>query len=91
MGFIRKDYEVKDIGITIPSAYAKITNINIGEDGVVYSMFDIQQTREDIGVKDSLETISFKTPIDKTQPIYAQVYIAAKEELFKDWEDDIVE
>ena len=91
MGFIRKNYEVKDIGITIPSAYAKITNVYIGEDDVAYTTFAIQQTRDDIGKKDSLETVSFRSTIVKTQPIYTQIYTAAKAELFADWEDNIIE
>ena len=91
MGFIRKNYEVKDLGITIPSAYAKISNIHIDIEGKAYATFEVQQSREDVAKKQSLEIVSFSKEIDKTQPIYSQLYIAAKEELFSDWEDDIVE
>lgn len=91
MGFIRKDYEIKDLGIIIPTAYAKISNVHIDSQGNAYASFEIQQSRNDIAIKNSLENIYLFKLIDKTQPIYAQLYIAAKEEFFADWEDDIVE
>ena len=91
MGFIRSNYEIKELGISIPSAYARITSMHISGEGKAYAKFSIQQTRDAISTKDSLETVSFATTIDKTQPIFRQIYVAAKEELFNDWEDDIIE
>ena len=54
-------------------------------------MFEIQKDRESIGKNRHLEMRPFTCNIDKDLPIHEQVYVAAKEELFSDWEDDIIE
>lgn len=51
--------------------------------------FDITKTRDD--VNDAIETRHFKCVIDKDAKIHEQLYNLAKVEMFKDWEDDIVE
>lgn len=92
MGFIKKDsYVVTDLGIEIPTAYAKIAHVSINDKGVAHAVFNIQQNREDAVQKNPFERISISAQIDKTQPIYAQLYVIAKESEFMDWEDDIVE
>lgn len=91
MGFKRTNYEVKEYGIVLPSAYAQIDSINVRLDGTAHCIFEIQKDRESIGKNSSFETKMFTCKINKDNPLHQQVYVAAKEELFKDWEDDIVE
>ena len=91
MGFKTKNYETKAYGITIPEAYARITNVNVNVDGTADAMFEIQQNREDVGTKKSLSLVPFRCEIDKEQPLHKQIYEKAKEGYFKEWEDDIVE
>lgn len=92
MGFIKKNnYDISELGITLPTAYAKIGHVSIDEQGTARAIFNIQQSREDVINKNPLERITVSLSIDKTQPIYSQLYLAAKETKFTDWEDDIVE
>ena len=90
MGFKRNDYEVKGTGITIPEAYAQIQYLTVDFDGSTNAMFAIQQSREKVATNEALEIKSFSCKINKDKPVYEQVYRAAKEDVFKDWEDDIV-
>ena len=91
MGLKTTNYEIKDLGITVPDAYAQITSIFADKNGKAYADFSIQQNRDDIGIKEAFTKESISCTIDKTQPIYTQVYNNAKETIFKDWEDDIVD
>ena len=91
MGFKTTNYEAFAYGITIPEAYARITRVNVDVNGKVDAMFEIQQNREDVGTKKSLALVPFSCDIDKEQPLHKQIYEKAKEEYFKEWEDDIVE
>ena len=92
MGLMKKqEYEVKSLGITIPTVYAKIGHLLIDENGRARATFNIHQSRENTINNRPLDRISVSTVIDKTQPIYSQLYIAAKEGVFADWIDDIVE
>ena len=91
MGLKTTNYEAKDIGITIPTAYARLTNISVNLEGQAYGRFEIHQTREDIGEKSPIERQNFVCAIDKDLPVHKQVYELAKEQLFIDWEDDIIE
>lgn len=91
MGFKTTNYEIKNLGLIIPEAYAMITKIVISPESRAYATFDIQKSREDINKKASLEQINVSYNIDKTAPIYEQLYLKAKEEYFSNWQDDIVE
>lgn len=91
MGLKTTNYEVKDFGITIPEAYARLTNININVDGEAFGIFEIHQTRKDLIENNSLERIHVNYVIDKDLPVHNQIYVKAKKEIFTDWEDDIVE
>lgn len=91
MGFKTTNYEVKELNITIDNAYAKISNLVITSKGVACTTFNIQQNREATENLEPLEVISYSCPIDKTLPAHEQVYNKAKEDIFIDWEDDIVE
>jgi hypothetical protein len=91
MGLKTTNYKVKDFGITLPEAYARLTNVTINVDGEAFGTFEIHQTRESLAEASSLERIHINYIIDKDLPIHNQLYIKAKEEIFTDWEDDIVE
>lgn len=90
MGFKTKNYEVSELGITLPTAYAQIETLTADINGEVCATFAIQQNREDIATKAILERKTFMSKIDKTKPVYEQLYVAAKPELFNEWEDDIM-
>ena len=91
MGLKTTNYEVKDLGITIPTAYARIVNIHSDLEGEASVIFEVQQLRENIGVKEALERKYLSMTIDKNLSSYAQAYTKAKEEIFIGWEDNIVE
>lgn len=105
MGLKKTNYEVRDYGITLPEAYAVITNMSIrGDEG--RAEFSIQATRDSAFNLLSYErrVIDFKYT-DRTKNPYVVAYQAAKETRtgnefgvekeyqmpFHDWEDDIVE
>lgn len=90
MGLKTTNYEVKDFGITLAEAYARLTNINLDVNGEAFGTFEIHQTREDLAITNPLEKKYINTIIDKELPIHTQLYVAAKKEIFEDWEDDIV-
>ena len=93
MGLKTTNYEVKDFGITLPQAYARLSNISVDINGEAFGVFEIHQTREDSldTEKSAIQRETFNCTIDKDFPIHKQVYEKAKAQLFTDWEDDIVE
>lgn len=89
MGLIKKDgYNVK--GIELPEAYAKINRLYIERGNLARTYFGISNSRENINEGNSLVELEFPCYVDKNLPIYEQVYVLAKENLFQGWEDDIV-
>lgn len=91
MGLKTTDYEVRGLGITVPTAYAQITQLFINKDSVAQATFSIQQNREDIKEKTAFAKETFTCLVDKNEPIYTQVYNKAKVAIFNGWEDDIVD
>ena len=91
MGLKTTNYKVEDYNLVLPTAYAKITNIEISPDGDAFTTFAIQQTREDISNNKPLIELRLDCKIDKSLPIYEQIYTISKAIMFKNWEDDIVE
>lgn len=91
MGFIRTDYKIDSIGVVLPNAYAQIKYISIDLDGMANVVFVIQKDRDSIATKEPIDTISYRCKIDKDLPVYEQIYIKAKKEIFSDWENNIVE
>lgn len=91
MGLKTTNYRLENFGITIPEAYARLTNISINVNGWAIGTFEIHQTREDLAISDSLEKKYIEVFINKDLPIYTQIYNASKEKVFADWEDDIIE
>ena len=91
MGLIKKNnYNIEELGITVPQAYARLISISLDCNGNANAIFNIHQNREDTVRKSPLDKVYIDTKINKDLPIYEQIYIAAKETIFNDWEDDIV-
>lgn len=90
MGLKTTNYQIKEKGITIDTAYAKIDSIFVKGNRATAN-FDIQQSREQTESLEALDIVSVSCIIDKEKPLHEQMYVKAKEEVFKDWEDDIVE
>lgn len=90
MGLKTTNYEIKKSGITVPEAYAQINQLSVTEDSACYATFKIQQTRDAMELE-ALDNVSVVCKINKSLPIYEQVYNFAKETEFAGWEDDIVE
>lgn len=91
MGLKTTNYELKRFGITLPEAYARLTNVNINLEGEAFGVFEIHQERDDLTTSEALDRVHLTTTINKDLPIHSQIYIKAKTEIFTDWEDDIVE
>ena len=91
MGLKKTNYTIQEISITVPEAYAQIITTSVDKDGKAYAVFAIQQSRGDIDKFTPLETIAITHIVNKQEPLHEQMYIKAKEEIFTDWEDDIVE
>ena len=90
MGLKSHSYRVEEFGLTIPLAYAKITDIVIDAHGNASATFAIQQSRDKINTTAPLEEKRLDCVINKDLPIYEQLYNISKIMMFKDWEDDIV-
>lgn len=90
MGLKTTNYKVQELGITIPKAYARLTNIDINVDGEAFGTFEIHQTREDLTKNKPLERFYISDIINKDLPVHNQLYIKAKQDVFIDWEDDII-
>lgn len=90
MGLKTTNYEVKDLGIILPEAYAQIVNISTSISGEAVARIAISKSREDIQKLTPVSVEIITSNIDKDSPIYEQMYVVAKENTFKCWEDDIV-
>ena len=91
MGLIKTNYIDKDTNIHLENAYAKLDRIYLEHGTKANSYFKISDSRENAENYAALNTIHFECEIDKKLPIYEQIYTKAKEEIFTDWKDDIVE
>lgn len=91
MGLKKKNVLISALGITVPEAYAQVESLRVGFDGNCFAKFKIQTSRETMADKSSLDEVLIRTRVDKTLPVYKQVYEYAKKEIFKDWQDDIPE
>ena len=103
MGLIKNNYIVKELGVEVPTAYARIVSISIGKDGQTASMLQIKASREAFdnieaspyfGVSESptYESLCVNFKADKKLSIWEQTYSEFKKlEELSDWEDDIVE
>ncbi len=90
MGLKKDSYKIEKLNIKITPAYAMVGKIEIENDTAIAEI-KIHKTREDLEKYEALETVNILCNIDRNQSVYEQIYIKAKEDIFKDWQDDIVE
>ena len=94
MGLIKNNYKLKEMDLTINTAYAKIVTITTTSDAYTNAIIQIRQTRDAF---DNIKILPFEQIMisfiaDKELPLWKQGYLKAKEnEYFADWDDDIVE
>lgn len=91
MGLRTTNYVVRDLGLIVPTAYARLAYVNVNEEGRASGSFAINLNREDFMERKPIETIPYEYIIDKNQPIYTQIYEQGKAQYFNGWEDDIIE
>lgn len=85
MALKTKNYEVKNLGIIIPEAYAIIKDIRIsGEYGTARIV--IQQTRELALEKAPLEQVDIGFVVNRNENPYATAYLEAKKDIKKEVE-----
>ena len=89
MGLIKKDYTIN--GVVLPNAYAMIGKVKINKDDTAWTEFHIHTSRENDVNELPLQKVGFFCGIDRNQSVYEQIYIKAKEDIFKEWQDDIQE
>ena len=91
MGLKKTNYEVKKLGLVLPEAYAQIVSLTVDLDGTASAIVAIQQDRNCVATCLPLVSETYRVRIDKDKPAHRQVYEKLKENLFKGWDDDIVE
>ena len=90
MGLKKSNYASRSIGIELPSAYAKVTEIHLYGDECSAEIH-IHKDRESIGKFQPIERRSVVFMIDRTKNLFEQIYAKAKNIYFIGWEDDIVD
>lgn len=90
MGLKTLNYLIPDLGLTIPTAYCKVTRLDINKYGKVMAYAEIQQTRDDCENRMPLQVIGFNFINNKVINVFEQAYITLKETILTGWEDDIV-
>lgn len=83
MGLYKENYESKKLGITLPKAYAYITDFKLKESGgKTYgrAIFAIQTSREACVEKEPIEEIILESvELDRNKSVLAQAYEKMKE------------
>lgn len=89
MGLKTKNYTVKDLGITLPTAYAIIKNISVQND-LVTAVFVIQSDREKAMTLKPLETVSLVFKFNRNENPVQTAYNLIKGKM-KDfvWNDEL--
>lgn len=77
MGLRTTNYEIKKLGITLPTAYAIIKNIEI-HGNVGKALFYIQTSRNTTGTLKPLQKIYFDFDVIRTENPYITAYRTAK-------------
>lgn len=90
MGLKKFNYTVQSLGVIVPNAYARLTDIFVDTEGNANGTMVIQRNRESIDSLQPFDIVEVSCKVDKNLPIYEQLYNKAKETSFSDWEDDIV-
>ena len=89
MGLKKETYKIDKLNIEITPAYAMIGKIEIENNSAIVEI-KIHKTREDLEKYEPLETFNISCNIDRNKSVYEQIYLNAKEDMFKGWEDDII-
>lgn len=83
MGLYKENYESKKLGITLPKAYAYITDFKLKESGgKTYgrAIFAIQTSREACVEKEPIEEVILESvELDRNKNVLTQVYEKMKE------------
>lgn len=83
MGLYKENYESKKLGITLPKAYAYITDFKLKESGgKTYgrAIFAIQTSREACVEKEPIEEVILESvELDRNKNVLAQAYEKMKE------------
>lgn len=78
MGLKRSNYEVKNMGVTLPQAYAVIRKLNINDDYGTAELA-VQANRELAFDKDPYETVNIFFKVNRNENPYKTAYAKAKE------------
>ena len=93
MGLYKENYERKKLGITLPKAYAYITDFKLKElGGKTYgrAIFAIQTSREACIKKEPIEEVILESvELDRNKNVLTQVYDKMKEGSTEQIEDPI--
>ena len=77
MGLQTTNYEVKSLGIELPTAYAIVSKLNVdGENGL--AEFHIQTSREAALTKEPIEKVNVAFTVERDKNPLEQAYIASK-------------
>ena len=80
MGLVKHNYEVKGLGITLPTAYAMVKNLNVLGDTAV-AEFHIQASRDNAINLRPLEVKKFRFKVDRNTNPYETAYIESKKQV----------
>jgi hypothetical protein len=91
MGLVTKNYNIENLGLEIPEAYAIIKYISVNRKKCI-AEFAVQQTREKALNSSPIQTEILEFDIVDEENPYTTAYTLAKEEgqPFHGWKDDIV-
>ena len=78
MGLKTTYYEVKDLGITLPEAYAKIREMRLSKSNIVDVTFVVQTTRDNTELLAPIETRSIHFTWDRKSDLAVTAYKEAK-------------
>ena len=90
MGLKTTNYNVSSLGVTLDAAYAILGELYLDKCGNGKAVFEIQQSRENAIGLSPIETVEVNFTADKTGSLCEQAYLAGKEQVFSQWQDDIV-
>ena len=90
MGLKKNNYEVKNMGITLPTAYAQVRQVQL-QDKACTAILYIHKDRESVATFAPIDQRTIYLTIDRNQNLLEQIYAKAKASYFGNWEDDIVE
>ena len=77
MGLRKQNYEIKELGIVLPEAYAVIKNIEIHNTNGIATII-IQQSRDLAFTKEAVEEVDIHFIVDRSENPYNTAYKAAK-------------